>query len=156
MISTMSPAGLTVLSPAFAFMRFSQSAFSQDENVSPLSVSLVLDPFGGSGSGSAAITQDILQQIIAFSQGGNTATGREVMWVRISKFSDGHVFCMLLLVENLEVYVQNEFVKEIKISSHNRWRFGCWWRLHWYYMSDYLYCWKWTWGLFNTTMFHHH
>ena len=79
MISTMSPAGLTVLSPAVAFMRFSQSAYSQDENVSPLSVSLVLDPFGGSGSGSAAITQDILQQIIAFSQGGNTATGKEVM-----------------------------------------------------------------------------
>ena len=79
MISTMSPASLTVLSPAVAFMRFSQSAFSQDENVSPLSVSLVLDPFGGSGSGSAAITQDILQQIIAFSQGGNTATGKEVM-----------------------------------------------------------------------------
>ena len=79
MISTMSPASLTVLSHAVAFMRFSQSAYSQNENSSPLSVSLVLDPFGGSGSGSAAITQDILQQIIAFSQGGNTATGKEVM-----------------------------------------------------------------------------
>ena len=60
-------------------MRFSQSAYSQSENNSPLSVSLVLDTFGGSGGASAAITQDIVGQIIAFSQGGNTATGKEVM-----------------------------------------------------------------------------
>ena len=60
-------------------MRFSQSAYSQSENSSPLSVSLVLDAFGGSGSGSTAITQDIVGQIIAFSQAGNTATGKEVM-----------------------------------------------------------------------------
>jgi len=75
----MIPAGLTVLSHAVAFMQFSQSAYSQDENNSPLSVSLVLDPFGGSGSGSAAITQDIVGQIIAFAQAGNTATGKDVM-----------------------------------------------------------------------------
>ena len=60
-------------------MRFSQSAYSQSENNSPLSVSLVLDPFGGSGGGSAAITQDIVEEIIAFAQVGNTATGMEVM-----------------------------------------------------------------------------
>ena len=67
---------LIVLSHAVAFMRFSQSAYSQDENNSSLSVSLVLDPFGGSGSGSAAITQDIVEQIIAFTQAGDTATGK--------------------------------------------------------------------------------
>ena len=60
-------------------MRFSQSAYSQDENNSPLSVSLILDAFGGSGSGSAAITQDIVGQIIAFAQAGNTATGKDIM-----------------------------------------------------------------------------
>ena len=60
-------------------MRFSQSAYSQGENMSPLSVSLVLDPFGGSGSGSAAISEDIVGQIIAFAQVGNTATGKKVM-----------------------------------------------------------------------------
>ena len=60
-------------------MRFSQSAYSQGENSSSLSVSLVLDPFGGSGGGSAEITQDIVGQIIAFAQVGNTATGMEVM-----------------------------------------------------------------------------
>jgi len=47
--------------------------------MSPLSVSLVLDTFGGSGSGSAAITQDIVGQVIAFAQAGNTARGKEVM-----------------------------------------------------------------------------
>jgi len=36
----------------------------------------VLDTFGGSGNGSAAITQDIVGQI---TQVGNTATGKEVM-----------------------------------------------------------------------------
>jgi len=70
---------LILLSHAVAFMRFSQSAYSQDENNSSLSVSLVLDPFGGSGSGSANITQDIVEQIIAFAQAGNTATGKEIM-----------------------------------------------------------------------------
>jgi len=60
-------------------MRFSQPAYSQDENNSSLSVSLVLDTFGGSGSGSAGITQNIVGQIIAFAQAGNTATGKEVM-----------------------------------------------------------------------------
>ena len=60
-------------------MRFSQPAYSQDENNSSLSVSLVLDPFGGSGSGSAAITQDIVGQIIAFAQAGDNATGEELM-----------------------------------------------------------------------------
>jgi len=55
-------------------MRFSQPAYSQDENNSSLSVSLVLDT-----SGSAAITQDIVGQIIAFAQAGNTATGMDVM-----------------------------------------------------------------------------
>jgi len=58
-------------------MRFSQSAYSQGENSSSLSVSLVLDPFGGFGSGSAEITQDIVEVIIAFA--GDTATGKESM-----------------------------------------------------------------------------
>jgi len=62
-----------------AFMQFSQSAYSQDENNGSLSVSLVLDPFGGSGSGSATITQDIVEQIIAFDQEGDTATGKEMI-----------------------------------------------------------------------------
>ena len=70
---------LIVLSHAVAFMRFSQSAYSQDENMSPLSVRLVLDPFGGSGSGMAATTQDIVEQITVFPQMGDTATGREIM-----------------------------------------------------------------------------
>jgi len=68
-----------VLSHAVAFMRFSQSTYSQGENSSSLSVSLVLDPFGGSGSGLAEITQDIVEQIIAFTQAGDTATGKEIM-----------------------------------------------------------------------------
>jgi len=62
-------------SHAVAFMQFSQSAYSEGENNGSLSVSLVLDPFGGSGNGSAAITQDIVEQIIAFAQEGDTATG---------------------------------------------------------------------------------
>ena len=68
-----------VVSHLVAFMQFSQSAYSQDENISSLSVSLVLDPFGGSGSGSAAITQDIVGQITAFAQAGDNATGEELM-----------------------------------------------------------------------------
>ena len=67
------------VSHAVVFMRFSQSEYSQDENNSSLSVSVVLDPFGGSGSGLAEITQDIVGQIIAFAQAGNTATGKEIM-----------------------------------------------------------------------------
>ena len=67
------------LSYAVAFLQFSQLAYSQDENNSPLSVSLVLDPFGDSGSGSATISQGIVGQIIAFAQAGNTATGKEIM-----------------------------------------------------------------------------
>ena len=35
--------------------------------------------FGGSGSGSADISQEIVGQIIAFAQEGNTATGKEIM-----------------------------------------------------------------------------
>ena len=64
-------------------MRFSQLAYSQDENNSPLRVSLILDTFGGSGSGSAAINQGIVGQIIAFAQAGNTATGEEIMGYNI-------------------------------------------------------------------------
>ena len=71
------------LSHAVAFMQFSQSAYSQDENNSPLTVSLILDTFGGSGSGSAAINQGIVGQIIAFAQAGNTATGEEIMGYNI-------------------------------------------------------------------------
>jgi len=72
-----------VLSHAVAFMHFSQSAYSQDENNSSLSVRLVLEPFGGSGSGSAAITQDIVEQIIAFTQAGDTATGKRSIKSRL-------------------------------------------------------------------------
>ena len=60
-------------------MRFSQSTYSQGEDSSSLSVSLVLDTFGGSGGGLAEITQDIVEQIIAFTQAGDTATGKEIM-----------------------------------------------------------------------------
>jgi len=52
-------------------MRFSQSAYSQSET-SQLSVSLVLDPLGGSGGGSAAITRPIVEEITAFAQMGDT------------------------------------------------------------------------------------
>ena len=60
-------------------MQFSQSAYSEGENNGSLSVSLVMDSFGGSGNGSAAITQDIVEQIIAFAQAGDTATGKEMI-----------------------------------------------------------------------------
>jgi len=43
----------------------------------------VLEPFGGSGSGSAAITQDIVEQIIAFTQAGDTATGKRSIKSRL-------------------------------------------------------------------------
>ena len=70
---------LIVLFHAVAFMRFSQSAYSQGENNNSLSVSLVLDSFGGSGSGLAEITHNVVEQIIAFAQAGNTATGEEII-----------------------------------------------------------------------------
>ena len=68
---------LIVFSHAVAFMRFSQSAYSQNENNNSLSVSLVLEAFGGSGSGSAEITQNI--KIIVCVQANNTATSKEIM-----------------------------------------------------------------------------
>ena len=58
-----------------AFMRFTQSSYSQDETITPLSVRLVLDTFGGIGSGTQSITQNIIEEITAFAQGGDTATG---------------------------------------------------------------------------------
>ena len=81
MTSIMKPACLQSvdLSHAVAFMRFSQSAYSQGENNNSLSVSLVLDPFGGSGNGSAAITPDIVQQITAFAQTSDSAPGERTM-----------------------------------------------------------------------------
>lgn len=57
-----------------AFMQFSQSVYSQSENTSPLIVRLVLDPFGGTNSPS--ITQDIVANITASVQPGDTATGK--------------------------------------------------------------------------------
>ena len=68
-----------LLSHAVAFMRFSQSAYSHDENNTSLSVSLVLDTFGGFGGGFAAISQDIVQQIIPFAQAGDNATGKRLV-----------------------------------------------------------------------------
>ena len=55
-----------------AIMRFSQSAYSQSESVSPLSVSLVLDATSGT------TTQAIVEQITASAETGDTATGMEV------------------------------------------------------------------------------
>ena len=55
-----------------AIMRFSQSAYSQLESITPLSVSLVLDATSGT------ITQAIVEQITASAQAGDTATGMEV------------------------------------------------------------------------------
>ena len=57
-------------------MRFSQSAYSQLQDFTPLSVSLVLDPFGGSGFGSASLSRDIVAHITASVQPGDTATGK--------------------------------------------------------------------------------
>jgi len=54
-----------------AIMRFSQSAYSQSESVSPLSVSLVLDASSGT------TTQAIVEQITASAETGDTATGME-------------------------------------------------------------------------------
>ena len=55
-----------------AIMRFSQSAYSQSESVSPQSVSLVLDATSGT------TTQAIVEQITASAETGDTATGMEV------------------------------------------------------------------------------
>ena len=55
-----------------AIMRFSQSAYSQLESITPLSVSLVLDATSGT------TTQAIVEQITASVQAGDTATGMEV------------------------------------------------------------------------------
>ena len=54
-------------------MRFSQSAYSQSESISPLVVSLVLD--GTSGT----TTQEIVAQIAAGVQSGDTATGKKII-----------------------------------------------------------------------------
>ena len=53
-------------------LRFSQSAYSQSESVSPLSVSLVLDASSG------VAVQAVVAQITASAQGGDTATGKEI------------------------------------------------------------------------------
>ena len=55
-----------------AIMRFSQSAYSQFESLTPLSVSLVLDASSGT------TTQAIVEQITASAETGDTATGMEV------------------------------------------------------------------------------
>ena len=57
-------------------MRFLLPAISVFENAGPLSVTLVLDPFGGSGTGPDSITQYIVEQIIARVEVGNTAIGK--------------------------------------------------------------------------------
>ena len=59
-------------------MRFTQQDYTMNENMSPLSVSLVLDPFGGDGFGSSSISQAIVCQIVASAQpaAGDTATGK--------------------------------------------------------------------------------
>ena len=57
-------------------MRFSLAAYSQSESITPLSVSLVLDAFGGTGTGPSSITQNIDEQITALVQVGDTATGK--------------------------------------------------------------------------------
>lgn len=58
-------------------MQFSQSVYSQSENTSPLIVRLVLDQFGSTNSPS--ITQDIVANITASVQPGDTATGKGFM-----------------------------------------------------------------------------
>ena len=56
-----------------AIMRFSQSAYSQSESISPLLVSLVLDTTSG------ATTQEIVAQIANGVQAGDTATGNNII-----------------------------------------------------------------------------
>ena len=53
-------------------LRFSQSAYSQSESVSPLSVSLVLDASSG------VAVQAVVAEITASAQGGDTSTGMEI------------------------------------------------------------------------------
>ena len=60
-------------------MQFSQSTYSQSENTGPLVVSLVLEPFGGTGTGSASITQNVVANITASVQAGDTAVGKELI-----------------------------------------------------------------------------
>ena len=60
-------------------MRFPQPAYSQEEDITPLSFSLVLESINGTGTGLGSLTQDIVQQITAFVAVGDTATGKEVM-----------------------------------------------------------------------------
>lgn len=55
-----------------AIMRLSQSTYSQSENISSLSVNLVLNATSG------RTTQEIVGQITAHSQAGDTATGKQV------------------------------------------------------------------------------
>lgn len=71
------PSLLLQLFHTVAVMQFSQLTYSQPEDLTPLQVNLVLLPFGGSGTGSASITQDIVEQITAFAQAGDTATGMQ-------------------------------------------------------------------------------
>lgn len=54
-------------------MQFSQSSYFQSENITPLSVSLVLESFAGS----VGLTQDIVEEITAFAQEIDTATGKK-------------------------------------------------------------------------------
>ena len=68
-----------------AVMQFSQLTYSQPEDLTPLQVNLVLLPFGGSGTGSASITQDIVEQITVFAsaQAGDTATGMQHDYIKM-------------------------------------------------------------------------
>ena len=56
-------------------MQFQQATYTQSESITPLSVALVLNPFGGTGTGPSSITQNIVEQITAEVQMGDTATG---------------------------------------------------------------------------------
>ena len=67
---------LLVVLHTVAFMRFLQSAYLQPESLTPLLVSLVLDPFGGTGTGTPSIAQNIVEQITAEVQMSDTATGK--------------------------------------------------------------------------------
>jgi len=67
---------VTIADDDVPFIRFTQQEYTQNENSSPLSVSLVLDPFGGGGFGPSSISQAIVCQIVASAQLTNTATGK--------------------------------------------------------------------------------
>ena len=67
-------------------MQFSEPTYFQPEVSTPLQVNLGLLPFGGSGTGSASITQDIVEQITAFAQAGaagDTATGMQHNYIKM-------------------------------------------------------------------------